>query len=188
MHLAASMLKNQTPNLAYLNSNASKYSLPFEFQGLIYQNAKKNEEKRLAQINSDINLSIPTKCRSYFIIFVISFICERKTFKVRCRVNGAPKNGAPTKGALKKGHQPKGHQDRRGTAKGAPPKGHQTKGAVPKGHRQRGTIQRGTVKGALPKGHRQRGTIQRGTEKGAPRTKGAPPKRHYSRVTKKGLL
>lgn len=83
LHLAASMLKNQTPNLAYLNSNASKYSLPFEFQGLIYQNAKKNEEKRLAQINSDINLSIPTKCRSYFIIFVISFICERKTFKVQ---------------------------------------------------------------------------------------------------------
>ena len=42
------MHKNQTPNLAYLNSNASKYSLPFEFQGLIYQNAKKNEEKKIS--------------------------------------------------------------------------------------------------------------------------------------------
>ena len=48
LHLAASMLKNQTPNLAYLNSNASKYSLPFEFQGLIYQNAKKNEKKKIS--------------------------------------------------------------------------------------------------------------------------------------------
>ena len=82
IYLAASMHKNQTPNLAYLNSNAS--TLPFEFQGLIYQNAKKNEKKkRLAQINSDINLSIPTNCRSYFIIFVISFIYERKPFKVQ---------------------------------------------------------------------------------------------------------
>ena len=44
---------------------------------------EEREKKRLAQINSDINLSIPTNCRSYFIIFVISFICERKPFKVQ---------------------------------------------------------------------------------------------------------
>ena len=52
---------------------------------------------------------------------------------------------------------------------------------------QRGTIKGApsTSKGALPKGHHQRGTAKGTPSKGAPRIRGAPPKRHYPRVTKK---